>query len=140
MKHSKLLKGIFLGLQMMLASQLYSQMGFRIGDEMKTPSTDTWNFIKQGEVGANLHTGTVNLSTPVYVYQDKDFEFPITFDYSSNGLICNKRAGVLGPDWILNTGGSISIEVRGMQDFNSTEYADSYYKYHLAENPSQNGS
>ena len=50
---------------MMLTYDLFSQQSFRIGDEMKAPSTDTWNFVKQGDIGANLHTGTVNLSIPV---------------------------------------------------------------------------
>ena len=127
-------------LSTILGSPIYAQQGFRIGDEMKTPSTDTWNFIKQGDIGANLHTGTVNLSIPVYTYKDNDFEIPITLDYSSNGLICNMRAGILGPDWVLNAGGSISIEINGMQDFSGTEYAASFYEYHLAENPSRNGS
>lgn len=79
----------------------YSQRNLKVGEEIKAPSTDTWNFIKYGEVGASLHTGTVNLSIPVYTYQDNDFSIPISLNYTSNGLVAYMRAGILGPDWVL---------------------------------------
>ena len=134
MKQKVLFLCIIFILSTILIPPIYAQRGFKIGNEMKTPSTDTWNFIKQGDIGANLHTGTVNLSIPVYTYKDNDFEIPITLDYSSNGLICNMRAGILGPDWVLNAGGIISVEKRGILDFDNTEHANGFYIFHqLAE-------
>ena len=102
-----------------LAFPSYSQRNLKVGEEIKAPSTDAWNFIKYGEVGASLHTGTVNLSIPVYTYQDNDFSIPISLNYSSNGLVANMRAGILGPDWVLDAGGRISVEINGMFDFES---------------------
>ena len=120
----------------------YSQRNLKVGEEIKAPSTDAWNFIKYGEVGASLHTGTVNLSIPVYTYQDNDFSIPISLNYSSNGLVANMRAGILGPDWVLDAGGKISVEINGMFDFESynTINADNYYQYHQLENPPTEGN
>ena len=122
-------------------STSFSQRNLKMGDDMHTPSTDAWNFIKYGEVGASLHTGTVNLSIPVYTYQDNDFSIPISLNYSSNGLISNMKAGILGPDWVLSAGGKISVEVNGMFDFDTkNQNVQNYYRFHKLENPYMEGS
>ncbi len=48
--------------QLLPIHRLYSQWGFKVGEESKIPSADKWNFIKHGEVEANLHTGTINFN------------------------------------------------------------------------------
>lgn len=124
----------------MAISPIYAQWGFKVGEENKMPSADTWNFIKHGEVGASLHTGTVNLSIPVYTYQDNDFTIPVSISYSSNGYMANVRPGILGPDWVLDAGGKISVEIHGMQDFSSSNNAQSYYRFHKLDNPAMDGT
>ena len=138
----QILRVSILAIALLFAVQpLFSQGNLVVGEEMKASSTDTWNFIKYGEIGANLHTGTVHLSIPVYTYQDNDFNIPITLNYSSNGLVANMRAGILGPDWVLSAGGKISVEVNGINDLKSTiQDADTYYQYHNLTNPNQNGT
>ncbi len=108
----------------------YSQRNLKVGEEIKAPSTDAWNFIKYGEVGASLHTGIVNLS------------IPISLNYTSNGLVANMRAGILGPDWVLDAGGRISVEINCMFDFESynTINANNYYQYHQLSNPPTEGN
>lgn len=108
-------------MQLVNVHQIYSQSGLKIMGDMQAPSTDAWNFIKYGEVGTNLYTGTLNVSIPFYTYKDNDFEIPISFDYASNGLLANTRAGILGPDWVLNAGGCISVDIKGMPDNNYDE-------------------
>ena len=124
----------------MAISPIYAQWGFKAGEETKAPSTDTWNFVRQGEVGASLHTGTVNLSIPIYTYQDNDFTIPVSASYSSNGYVANVRPGILGPDWVLDAGGKISVEIHGMQDFLPSQNAKSYYRFHQLSNPGVEGS
>ena len=126
----------------LLTTPSYSQRNLKVGEEIKAPSTDAWNFIKYGEVGASLHTGTVNLSIPFYTYRDHDFTIPVAFNYSSNGLVANMRAGILGPDWVLDAGGKISVEINGMFDFESynTINANNYYQYHQLSNPPTEGN
>jgi hypothetical protein len=87
-----------------------------MGREPDVPSAQTWDFIKYGNAKANLHTGMVNVSIPFYTYKDKDFEIPISFDYTSDGFKPNSLSGILGHDWVLNVGGCITREVRGTPD------------------------
>ena len=115
----------------MAITPIYAQWGFKVGEENKMPSADTWNFIKYGEVGASLHSGTVNLSIPIYTYQDNDFTIPIALNYASNGYVANVRPGILGPDWVLDAGGKISVDVRGTHDLSASGSYKSYYLYHL---------
>ncbi|MDR1199205.1 MAG: hypothetical protein LBK94_09400 [Prevotellaceae bacterium] len=96
---------------------LTAQSNFVLGNQVEQPSTDVWNFIKYGEITPSLYTGTVNVSIPFYTYKDNDFEVPISFDYASNGFIPNTPPGTLGADWILNVGGSIAVEIKGLEDF-----------------------
>ena len=124
----------------MAISPIYAQWGFKVGEENKMPSTDTWNFIKYGEVGASLHSGTVNLSIPIYTYRDNDFTIPVSLNYSSNGYVANVRPGILGPDWVLDAGGKISVEIKGMHDLKATGYAKSYYQFHQLTDPGTGGS
>ncbi|MDR1199738.1 MAG: hypothetical protein LBK94_12145 [Prevotellaceae bacterium] len=88
----------------------------QIGREPDVPSAQTWDFIKYGNANANLHTGMVNVSIPFYTYKDKDFEIPVSFDYASDGFKPNSLSGILGHDWVLNVGGCITREMRGMPD------------------------
>ncbi|MDR1198565.1 MAG: hypothetical protein LBK94_06085, partial [Prevotellaceae bacterium] len=87
-----------------------------LNNEITLPSTDVWNFMKYGDVGTNLYTGTLNLKIPVYTYKDEDFEIPVSIDYSSNGYMPNIRTGILGLGWNLNVGGYITREVKGLPD------------------------
>lgn len=90
---------------------------FKFDDRVQLPSADAWNFVKYGEVKAALYTGTARLSIPIYTYKDNDFEIPVSLDYSSNGNQPNTRAGILGPGWMLNAGGCITSEIRGIPDY-----------------------
>lgn len=123
----------------MAISPIYAQWGFKVGEENKMPSADTWNFIKYGEVGASLHSGTVNISIPIYTYRDNDFTIPVSLNYSSNGYVANVRPGILGPDWVLDAGGKISVEIRGTHDFFEKGNAFSYYTYHTDTPDSTSG-
>ena len=110
------------------AITLQAQSGFVQDGEKQRPSTDSWNMVKYGEVGASLYTGTIQLNIPFYEYKDNDFTIPVSLVYSSNGLQPNKRGGVLGPDWTLMAGGNISIDTQGLPDFDDVDNeCNSYY-------------
>jgi len=86
--------------------------------------------MKYGELSPSLYTGTVNVSVPFYIYKDKDFEIPISFDYSSNGNIANMRGGVMGNGWTLNAGGCITREIKGIPDNNTIRHIPGFYELH----------
>jgi len=102
---------------MVFSFNLQAQSNFVLGNQVAKPSTDVWDFIRHGEITPSLYTGTINLSIPFYTYKDNDFEIPVSFDYASNGCIPNVAPGILGVDWQLNVGGSIAVEIRGLEDY-----------------------
>lgn len=93
---------------------LYAQM--RTAEEPERPSADVWRQINYGTVTPSLYTGTVNISIPIYTYSDPDFNIPIQLDYASNGCKPNERAGIVGHEWTIQYGGSITREIRGIPD------------------------
>ncbi|MDR1552518.1 MAG: hypothetical protein LBS69_03515, partial [Prevotellaceae bacterium] len=106
-----------------------------LNNEITLPSSDVWNFMKYGDVGTNLYTGTLNLKIPIYTYKDVDFEIPVSIDYSSNGYIPNIRTGILGLGWNLNVGGYITREVKGLPDETNGEILESFAQsYPLSKN------
>lgn len=79
-------------------------------------SPQTWAFIRYGDTPMDYYTGKAMVNVPIYTYKDKDFELPISVGYASEGFIPNRQTGILGLNWFLNCGGSISREIKGIPD------------------------
>lgn len=79
-------------------------------------SPQTWSFIRYGDTPMDYYTGKAMVNVPIYTYKDKDFELPISVGYASEGFIPNRQTGILGLNWFLNCGGSISREIKGIPD------------------------
>lgn len=80
------------------------------------PSPQTSDFMKYGNIPVGHYTGNLNLQIPIYNYKDKDFNVNVSLGYNSSGFVANKRSGIVGLDWFLNTGGAITREVVGVPD------------------------
>lgn len=90
-----------------------------IGKQNEQPVVPTWEsyeFMKYGTIGASPYTGTVNYSIPLYTYKDKDFEFPISLEYATNGYRVNHSSGLLGHGWSLSCVGRITRTIKGIPD------------------------
>ena len=85
------------------------------------PSWESYEFIKHGNIGVSLYTGTVNYSIPIFTYKDKDFEIPITINYATNGFRVNHKSGILGHGWTLGGPGIITREIKGIPDESTEE-------------------
>ena len=107
---------MFLLLAILFIGEMRTFAQLRIGNEPSRPSADSWEMVKYGEIEPSLYTGTINLQIPFYTYKDNDFEIPVNFNYASNGCIPNSRPGVLGPGWVLEAGGVVTREIRGIPD------------------------
>ena len=79
-------------------------------------SPQTWAFIRYGDTPMDYYTGKAMVNVPIYTYKDKDFELPISVGYASEGFIPSRQTGILGLNWFLNCGGSISREIKGIPD------------------------
>lgn len=107
---------LFLALALTLHTYSNASGQVSTGREFQMPTAQTWGFIKYGISQPSLYTGSVNVSIPFYTYRDSDFQLPISFCYSSNGMRPNVGTGPLGHDWVLNFGGCITREIKGVPD------------------------
>lgn len=80
------------------------------------PTWETYDFIKYGNIGASLYTGTINYSVPIYNYKDNDFNYTLSVDYATNGFRVNQPSGVVGLGWSLSSPGKIIRDVKGLPD------------------------
>ena len=85
-------------------------------NEPDKPSVQAAEMTKYGKLDAQLYTGRFSVSIPIYVYRDSRFSMPLSLDYSYNGLLANRPAGIVGLGWSLVCGGAITREVRGIPD------------------------
>ncbi|MCQ2114858.1 MAG: RHS repeat protein [Bacteroidales bacterium] len=89
----------------------------KYGKEVVPLAPDVWSFMKYGtESCPDLYTGTLHESISLYTYQDKDFTFPVSLNYSGNGFRPNMTTGMTGLGWTLCAGGCITREVRQLCD------------------------
>ncbi|MBR4801397.1 MAG: hypothetical protein IK041_01150, partial [Bacteroidales bacterium] len=96
------------------ATESYAQL--TLVNEPDKPSVQAAEMTKYGKYDAQLYTGRVSVSVPIFVYRDSRFTIPISLNYSYNGLVANRQAGIVGLGWSLNAGGCITREVRGIPD------------------------
>ncbi len=84
--------------------------------EFLPPSPDAGAIIKGAELSSNPHTGTANVSVPIYTLKIKDFSLPISLNYSTNGFKPDEICSRVGIGWNLNAGGVITRIIRGKPD------------------------
>ncbi len=77
---------------------------------------EAFGFTLHGNQKISTFTGSSGTSIPVYIYQDTDFNLPVSIDYNMSGFIPNQKEGVLGLGWHLNAGGAITRIVNGRPD------------------------
>ena len=86
------------------------------GDCPYIPTWETYEYMKYGNIGASLYTGTINYSVPIFEYKDEDFNYSISVDYATNGFRVNHKSGFLGHGWSLSSPGMITREINGIAD------------------------
>lgn len=79
-------------------------------------SPQTSAMVRYDEVPVNLCTGRVDFNIPLVHIKDRDFNFPITMSYSADGFKPAEADNYVGRNWVLNCGGVIYRQVRGIPD------------------------
>lgn len=78
-----------------------------------------------GDASVNLYTGAAKYDISLYTYSDRYFSIPITLSYNADGYKPSLPLYTAGYGWMVNVGGVITREVRGLPDeARSREYAD----------------
>jgi len=88
-------------------------------DEMrKIPITspDVASLAKAVEFPVTLFNGRPDISIPIYAIKTGDIELPITLAYNAGGIPVSEEASWVGLGWVLNAGGVISRQIKGMDD------------------------
>lgn len=84
-----------------------------------------------GATPVSPYTGVPNISIPIYEINLDGKIIPINLAYHASGIKVNQEASWVGLGWSLNAGGCIVKEVRGSDDFGSTneeaDYPMGYY-------------
>lgn len=83
------------------------------------PSPDAASLGKYGDIPIGKHTGTANISVPVYSINFDGLTIPISLSYHSGGIRVEELASWVGQGWSLNAGGAITITVVGLPDHQS---------------------
>ncbi|MEB3372491.1 hypothetical protein SFC43_00190 [Bacteroides sp. CR5/BHMF/2] len=61
----------------------------------------------------NYYNGLLDLDIPLFDYKDTAFELDMSIKYISDGFKPGRRPSMVGNNWILNVGGSITRNVMG---------------------------
>ncbi len=78
-----------------------------------------------GNIPVGLNTGTPNINIPLYTINIGDFNFPISLNYSSNGIKVDQRESVVGLGWSISNLCVISRQQRHNVD--ETPFASKRY-------------
>ena len=76
-----------------------------------------------GNVPVNLSSGQVNFQVPIYNIDLRGYSWPIQLSYNFKGLVYEDKPSLTGLGWLLNAGGVVTREVRGIPD----EHPFGYY-------------
>ena len=106
--------------------------------DLSTPSAETFQISKYGNVKPSMYTGAMEYQLPIYCYSDPDFNMPVSLDYHFDGYRPAQHSGIVGYGWALSCGGVITREIRGIPD--ETHPADidpqyGYFKYVTRNRP-----
>jgi len=84
--------------------------------ELLPASPEASGFVKAGYGSSNMSTGAISVSIPLYTFQIKNFSFPVSLSYSSQGVKTDESSSRVGYGWNLNVGGIITRTVRDDPD------------------------
>jgi hypothetical protein len=90
------------------------------------PSPNASAFQKYGDIPVSPYTGIPDISIPVYTVQFRDIDIPITLSYHASGIKVNDESSQVGLGWTVNTGGCISRNIIGTDDFLNWSYFNNY--------------
>ncbi|MEI9920688.1 MAG: hypothetical protein WDO14_18135 [Bacteroidota bacterium] len=84
--------------------------------QMLPATPEVTAFMKVGFGTANMSTGAASTNIPLYTIKLKDFQFPISLSYSTQGLKADEFSSRVGLGWALNANGMLSRSVHGIPD------------------------
>lgn len=82
--------------------------------EIPTPNASTLG--RFGDIPVSYHTGTAEVSIPIYETEQRGVKLSVNLSYDSSGLLINQLPSWTGHGWSLNAGGVITREANSYDD------------------------
>lgn len=79
-------------------------------------SPEAQAFTKYGDVPVSMYTGTPNVQIPLFVFDGRELDLPISLTYDASGIKVEQLASTVGLGWNLNVGGRVSRIANGLPD------------------------
>ena len=108
----------------------YSQWVDPANGVVVEPSASMSQFMRYGNTPVSLYTGSIDVSVPVYAYEDHEFNVPISLKYAFSGQKPNDSAGSVGLGWVLNAGGCITRQINHLPDEAMATGNDNVYGFY----------
>ena len=80
------------------------------------PSPNAASLGKYGDIPVGYHTGSINVSVPIYEVKEGSISLPISLGYHSSGVRVSEISSWVGLGWALNCGGVITRTVQHAPD------------------------
>lgn len=94
---------------------------------VKTPSSPVAaSFNVYDEIPVSKYTGIPDISIPLYTIDLGSLQMPISLNYHPAGVRVEAEASWVGLGWSLNVGGTISREIKGLDDLDVNGH---WYRY-----------
>jgi len=92
-----------------------------LGQDVELPqllpaSPEPSALVKAGVANVNMSTGAATASIPLYNIKIRDYTFPVSLSYSTQGLKVDEATSRVGYGWVLNATGMITRSVKGQPD------------------------
>lgn len=77
------------------------------------PSQQAQGYLNSKNVMVDYVTGIFHYKIPLFTIGSGDFQLPVSLDYSARGVREEDQRGIIGYNWLLNTGGVVTRTIRG---------------------------
>lgn len=88
------------------------------------PSPNAASIAKYADIPVDKSTGIPGISIPVVTIQDAGVALPISLNYHAGGIQVQENASWVGLGWVINCGGVISRQMRGLPDEMTNGYLE----------------
>lgn len=133
MKNNIIIISIYICVISCLAiTEIYTQPVNNHTKNLHVSSPNAAAFNKYVDIPVSHYTGVPNIALPIYTIQEGPLVLPISLSFHAGGIRVDDVSSWVGMGWSLNTGGSLSRTVQGIED----EHGDGYYTLY-GQNPAE---
>jgi hypothetical protein len=129
-------KGLITGIFLLVCTCSFAQNDMKQLPKFLPPPPDAFNIVKSADASVGLHTGTAQIRVPLFEYKAGGQSYPLSVQYSSNGVLVDELPSKVGMNWTFNPGGVITRVIMDDPDETNplkTPPADAFNLNQLAE-------